>query len=263
MAVIILHAPTDGGEAEALARACERRGVFLELETGARQGRPLRSEDTLIALLSPAEAEAPHAAARRRRGFDAALDARLLPAALPGALAPFGWRDLPAAGSDWAALAEALLRPAPRAEPAVTMAEAPLRGGRQALLIHTRAGRLEAADLAIALRRGGWAVDLAGADSSGARMRASLEACDAAAMLLNAEAGHSDGMRRWLYAIARERAPLLAADLDGLWRQLPLSEHLAGVRRIDLNRLPGDARGPALLKALQALPRRPRKRRKA
>lgn len=262
MAAVILYAPAAELEAEGLARACERRGVFIELETGLQAARPWRAEDICVALVTPGWSEQAGAVARERRAFDAATDARLLPVRLDGAIVPFGWRDLPAGAPPWAALAERLLHFGPAAQPALPgEAPAPRPRGRSVLLLGSRAAGPEAADLAHALKRSGHGVDFAGPDASGARMHAALAIADAAVVLLNAEAGQSDGMRRWLHLLRRERLPHLCAAIDSLWRQAPLSAHLGKVRCIDLERLPGHARGARLAGAVAGLPRRPKRRR--
>lgn len=262
MAVVILYAPAAELEAEALARACERRGVFIELETGMRVGRPWRPEDVCVALLTPGWEEHPGGDYRLRRAFDAAVDARLAPTPLEGALTPFGWRDLPVGAPPWPSFAESLLHPGPAAQPAPAAGPPAKVQRRQVILLSTRAAAAEAADLARALKRHGHGVDFAGPDASGARMRAALDTIDAAVLLLNSEAGQSDGMRRWLHLLTRERMPLLCASVDSLWRDAPLSVHLGNAKRIDLGRLPGAVRGERLARAVAGLPKKSKRRRR-
>jgi len=283
MAAVILYAPEAESEAESLARACERRGVFIELETGQKPGRPWRPEDVCVALLTrhwaeppargshrgavraaPRTADVKAASARLRRAFDAVVDARLLVAPLAGALTPFGWRDQPVGAPPWAQVADRLLDFGPVAQPAMAPATSPPKpNGRSVLVLASRTAGPEAADLARALKHQGFGVDIAGPEVGGARMRGALAEADAAALLLNAEAGQSDGMRRWLHLLHRERVPHVLASVDSLWRQAPLSEHLGRARRVDLGRLPGEERGARLAKAIAALPRKPKPRRRA
>lgn len=253
MAVVILHAESEEPEAEVLARACERRGLFLELETGARPGRPWRPDDVCVALLGPDWPLRAGAQQRLRRGFDASLEARLAPALLDGAIAPFGWRDLAPAPAG-AGLAEMLLHAAPGApaSPTAVAQDAPAR--RQVLLLCSRTGAGEAEDLRASLEQAGTPVQVLGPDAPGAQARAALAQARACVLLLDGEAAESDGMRRWVHLLQRVRAPWLAAARDGLWREKPLAAHLRGVRQVELGRLAGGARPAALRRALARLP---------
>ncbi|MGE3867017.1 MAG: TIR domain-containing protein, partial [Hyphomonadaceae bacterium] len=96
MTVFILHSEPDHALVNALARAVERRGHFVELETGERVGRPLQGQDALILFWSQAMADDPSRLAGERRALDAWADGRLVIVAADDAPRPVGVRDLPA-----------------------------------------------------------------------------------------------------------------------------------------------------------------------
>ncbi len=273
MAMILLHAARDEASAEALARACERRGMFVEVETGRRAGRPFKPEDHCVAVLSKAEASDGLALARRKRGFDASTQAKL--SLLPleeGLHVPFGWRDLarfapPELGGAWGELAGRLQAIAPVTAPVPAFVEAHPEQKRSALmglgvplrrvaLIGCKSTQVEADSLREALLLRGMRGTIAAAEAPGSQISALLADMDMAAILLSAEAGASDGMRRWLYAAGRLGMPALGVMVDELWRDAPLADHLGKIILLPLHRLAGERRGGQLAARCRALPRR-------
>jgi hypothetical protein len=96
MTVFLAHVEADVEAAEALAKAIERRGLFVEHEDGERVGRALQGKDALVLLWSAASAEDVHRLALERRALDAWADGKLVLVALDSASRPVGLRDLPA-----------------------------------------------------------------------------------------------------------------------------------------------------------------------
>lgn len=255
MAVVILHAESEALEAEALAKACERRGLFLELDNGAWLGRVWRPQDICVALLRPEWSQRQGAAGRLRRAFDAAVEARLVPAPMEGAIVPFGWRDLPPAPLQWNTLADMLLastRGPPAEEPAIGRAAS----GRRVVLLRSRTGGAEAQDLCAALQPRGIDLQIWGPEAPGPAARQALAGAEAAVLLLDGEGAESDALRRWVHLLEGHGPPWLVASRDALWHDKPLAGHVERVRRVDLGRLPGGERAEALRRALARLPAR-------
>ncbi|MGE3250986.1 MAG: toll/interleukin-1 receptor domain-containing protein [Hyphomonadaceae bacterium] len=96
MTVFIAHAAADQPAADALQHYLERRGHFVEHETGERPGRPLQTGDSLVALWSKDSAFDHHRLAFEKRALDAWADGRLVFVKLDHHFAPVGLRDLPA-----------------------------------------------------------------------------------------------------------------------------------------------------------------------
>lgn len=256
MAVVILHAESEALEAEALAKACERRGLFLELDNGAWLGRVWRPQDVCVALLRPEWNQRQGAAGRLRRAFDAAVEARLVPAPMEGAIVPFGWRDLPAAPLQWNTLADMLLA-CTRNAPAEAPVAAQAASGRRVVLLRSRAGAAEAEDLRNALQPRGISLQILGPDAPGPMARVALAEAEAAIVLLDGEGAESDAMRRWVHLLEGQGAPpWLVAARDALWLDKPLAGHVARARRVDLARLHGADRPEALRRAIARLPAR-------
>ncbi len=274
MAIFLLHAARDEAPAEALARACERRGLFVEVETGRRATRAFKPEDHCIALLSLAESLDSLAPARRRRAFEACTQAKLSLLLLEDGLRlPFGWRDLqrlapPELGGAWSELALTLqadpqpvmVAPTGKGEtlsavlPAGQKQFSPPR--RRVVLITCKSTLAEAESLSEALMVRSQRGVIAPADALGPQIGAMLAEIDIAVFLLSAEAGASDGMRRWLHGAARAGIPMLGVMVDALWLQAPLADHLERIIVLPLHRLPGDRRGAQLAARCRALPRR-------
>lgn len=94
MTVFIAYTTPDRAAAEALEKALERRGQFVELEDGARGFRALQAQDVVIALWSQATLMSPFRQLFERRTLDAWADERLVFVKLDHAFSPVGLRDL-------------------------------------------------------------------------------------------------------------------------------------------------------------------------
>jgi hypothetical protein len=128
MTVFIAHAEADRPAAEALEKFLERRGLFVELETGERGFRPVQGADTVVALWSKDTTFSPYRLLFEKRTMEAWADEQLVLVKLDHAFAPVGLRDLPALDASfeqqrditWAAVAktaqDARVRPAPAPE---------------------------------------------------------------------------------------------------------------------------------------------------
>lgn len=130
MTVFISHCRADEDAAELVAKAIERRGLFVEHEGEGHVGRDLVAQDALVFIWSVAMAEDLDHLLAERRALDAWAEGRLVVIGLDDAPLPLGLRDLPvvrAAPGDWAGLqagavaaVEAVLRaPSPSAAPPV------------------------------------------------------------------------------------------------------------------------------------------------
>ncbi|KAF0175406.1 MAG: hypothetical protein FD160_3159, partial [Caulobacteraceae bacterium] len=129
MTVFIAHAEADRPAAEALEKFLERRGLFVELETGERGFRPVQSSDTVVALWSKDTTFSPYRLLFEKRTMEAWADEQLVMIKLDHAFAPVGLRDLAAIDASleqqrdiaWAAVArtaqDARVRPAPAPAP--------------------------------------------------------------------------------------------------------------------------------------------------
>jgi len=125
MTVFIAHAEADRAAAEALEKFLERRGLFVELETGQRGFRHVQPADTVVALWSKDTVFSPYRLLFEKRTMEAWADEQLVMVKLDHAFAPVGLRDLPAIDASfepqrdiaWSAVAkvahDARLRPAP------------------------------------------------------------------------------------------------------------------------------------------------------
>lgn len=280
MAIFLLHAARDEAPAEALARACERRGMFVEVETGRRAGRPFKPEDHCVAILSGAEAADPLSQARRLRAFDASTQAKLSVLPLGERLfLPFGWRDLdrltpPELGGAWGELAATLHAVVPYSAPAEAGPEKSPEQNRSELLglgaplrkvavITCKSTMVEAESLKEALHQRGMRGWIGPADAPGPQIGSIVGDMDMAAILLSAEAGANDGARRWLHAASRIGLPVLGVMVDDLWQQAPLADFLGKSALLALNRLPGERRGAQFAARCRALPRRRKSRGRA
>jgi hypothetical protein len=96
MTVFIAHAPEDRDIALTLERYLERRGVFVELETGERGFRFTQAADAVVVLWSRAALFSPQRMQIERRCLEAWADERLVFVKLDTMFAPVGLRDLPA-----------------------------------------------------------------------------------------------------------------------------------------------------------------------
>jgi TIR domain len=135
MTVFIAHAEADRPAAEALEKFLERRGLFVELETGERGFRIVQGADTVVALWSKETTFSPYRLLFEKRTLEAWADEQLVLIKLDHAFAPVGLRDLAAIDASfepqrdiaWAAVAktaqDARVRPAPA--PASDMQERP------------------------------------------------------------------------------------------------------------------------------------------
>lgn len=280
MAIFLLHAARDEASAEALARACERRGLFVEVETGRRAGRAFKADDHCIAMLSIAEAKDPLSSARHRRAFDACTQAKLSLLLLEEGLGiPFGWRDLqrltpPELGGAWGGLA-ASLQAAPAhgvtgsgdgesaSQPASVVAQRQSAPRRRVALVSCKSTLVEAESFREALSVRGMRGWIAPADATGPQIGGLLADMDMAVALLSAESGAHDGVRRWLYGAHRAGMPVLGVMVDSLWQDAPLADHLGKIPILPLHRLPGDRRGGQLAARCRALPRRRKSRERA
>lgn len=135
MTVFIAHSAADMDAAELIAKAIERRGLFVEHEGGERVGRDLVEQDALVLVWSGAMAADANHLVIERRALDAWADGRLILVGLDGAAPPLGLRDLPmvkAAPGDWAALQSQCLAAIEKAlrSPSPTRAPAPAPAAR-------------------------------------------------------------------------------------------------------------------------------------
>lgn len=94
MTHFITHAPADAPAAEALQKFLERRGLFVERETGERGFRPLQNSDRLIVLWSKDAVFSPYRLQVEKRALDAWAEGRLVLVKLDHQFAPVGLRDL-------------------------------------------------------------------------------------------------------------------------------------------------------------------------
>jgi len=106
MTVFLAHAPADRAAAEALERAVERRGQFVELDDGQTALRPVQGHDVLVLLLSQALTFATARLRLEQRALDAWADGRLVLVKLDNSFAPVGLRDLPAIDASFEAQRE-------------------------------------------------------------------------------------------------------------------------------------------------------------
>lgn len=125
MTVFIAHAEADRPAAEALEKFLERRGLFVELETGERGFRPVQGADIVVALWSKDTTFSPYRLLFEKRTMEAWADEQLVMIKLDHAFAPVGLRDLTAIDASfeqqrdiaWAAVAKTAqdvrVRPAP------------------------------------------------------------------------------------------------------------------------------------------------------
>lgn len=124
MTVFIAHTEADMDAADLIAKAVERRGLFVEHEGGEFVGRDLSAQDALVLLWSSATAGDLNHLVMERRALDAWADGRLVLVGLDGSPPPLGLRDLPmvtAQPGDWptlqaysvAAIEQALRAPLP------------------------------------------------------------------------------------------------------------------------------------------------------
>jgi hypothetical protein len=141
MTVFIAHAEADRAAAEALEKYLERRGLFVELEDGARGFRHVQRADTVVALLSKNTVFSPYRLLFEKRTMEAWADEQLVLVKLDHAFAPVGLRDLPAIDASfeaqrdiaWAAVTKSAqtshTRSAPAAEAAAPSPGAPAPQG--------------------------------------------------------------------------------------------------------------------------------------
>ena len=126
MTVFIAHAEADRPAAEALEKFLERRGLFVELETGERGFRPVQGADTVVALWSKDSVFSPYRLLFEKRTLEAWADEQLVMVKLDQAFSPVGLRDLSSIDASfeqqrdiaWAAVAKTAqdlrVRPAPQ-----------------------------------------------------------------------------------------------------------------------------------------------------
>lgn len=96
MTVFIAHAPADAAAAEALEKYLERRGLFVERETGERGFRFAQPRDAVVVLWSRDSVFTPYRLVTEKRALDAWADQQLVFVKLDHHLAPVGLRDLAA-----------------------------------------------------------------------------------------------------------------------------------------------------------------------
>lgn len=125
MTVFIAHAEADRPAAEALEKFLERRGLFVELEDGARGFRHVQNADTVVALWSKNTVFSPYRLLIEKRTLEAWADEQLVMVKLDHAFSPVGLRDLTSIDASfeaqrdiaWAAVAKTAqdlrVRPAP------------------------------------------------------------------------------------------------------------------------------------------------------
>lgn len=115
MTVFIAHAPKDAPAAEALEKYLERRGLFVERETGERGFRFAQPRDAIVVLWSRDTVFTPYRLQIEKRALDAWADEQLIFVKLDHHVAPVGLRDLTAIDAAfepqreiaWAAVAKA------------------------------------------------------------------------------------------------------------------------------------------------------------
>ncbi len=95
MTVFITYAPQDAAAAESLERFLERRGLFVELETGERGFRPLQFTDVVVVLHSKDSVFSTQRLMVEKRALDAWAEQKLIFVKLDHNFAPVGLRDLP------------------------------------------------------------------------------------------------------------------------------------------------------------------------
>lgn len=95
MTVLIAHAEADRAAAEALEKFLERRGLFVELETGERGFRIAQPSDTIVLLVSKETVFSPYRLLMEKRALEAWADEQLVLVKLDHAFSPVGLRDLP------------------------------------------------------------------------------------------------------------------------------------------------------------------------
>jgi hypothetical protein len=116
MTVFIAYAPEDAPAAEALEVFLERRGMFVEAETGERGFRHMQRADVAVMLWSNKSLFALHRMQMERRALDAWADGRLVLVQLDHGVLPVGLRDLrvidakfePQRDIAWAAVVKAI-----------------------------------------------------------------------------------------------------------------------------------------------------------
>lgn len=96
MTVFIAHAEADREAAEALGKFLERRGLFVEMETGERGFRHVQWTDTVVALWSKGAMFSPYRLLFEKRTLEAWAEDQLVMVKLDHAFAPVGLRDLKA-----------------------------------------------------------------------------------------------------------------------------------------------------------------------
>jgi hypothetical protein len=146
MTVYVAHAPADRAAAEALERAIERRGQFVELDDGHTALRPIEASDVLVLLSSRAFELATARLRLEQRALDAWAEGRLIVVKLDGCPASVGLRDLPAIDASveaereraWQQVADAVGQTSPaRAEADEAPRAASARRGVLATLLMT------------------------------------------------------------------------------------------------------------------------------
>lgn len=95
MTIFITHAPQDEAAALSLEKFLERRGLFVEMEDGARGFRPLQFSDVVIVLHSKDVVFSPYRLRMEQRALDAWAEQKLIFVKLDHNFAPVGLRDLP------------------------------------------------------------------------------------------------------------------------------------------------------------------------
>lgn len=95
MTIFIAHAPQDAAAAASLETHLERRGLFVETETGERGFRPLQFTDVVVMLISKDSVFSPYRLQFEKRALDAWAEQKLILVKLDHNFAPVGLRDLP------------------------------------------------------------------------------------------------------------------------------------------------------------------------
>jgi hypothetical protein len=114
MTVFIACAEADRPVAEALEKFLERRGLFVEIETGARGFRPVQGADAVVILWSKDTTFSPYRLLFEKRAMEAWADEQLTLVKLDHTFSPVGLRDLAALDASfdkqrdiaWAAVAK-------------------------------------------------------------------------------------------------------------------------------------------------------------
>ncbi|MBY0563183.1 MAG: toll/interleukin-1 receptor domain-containing protein [Hyphomonadaceae bacterium] len=106
MTVFVTYASQDQAAAEALEKALERRGQFVELDNGQAAQRPVGAGDVLVLMVSSALLFTPTRLRLEQRALDAWADNRLVVVRLDKGLAPVGLRDLPSIDASFEAQRE-------------------------------------------------------------------------------------------------------------------------------------------------------------